>query len=242
MNYYLGLTSVSPIYLFTLSIAEGDAPWYPIERAWRSFKLKTDSVSSYHGGYVASPIEKALKRGKYCSTKDIMDMGPGSERLEALIKNTEVAGEEFMNLLEDYEDEKISKETLKKKSEKIFAKISKYFPKATVKEFHSIGKKMKDTIFYRQRKFFSEFLLSQCKTPLPKEAKELKVNSSYSFSNLVNIDFKELDQIVENGDIAALGLMSEPLLNGTVGDDWSPHIVTLTGRRWNSKKTDASLG
>jgi hypothetical protein len=236
MNYYLGLTSVSPIYLFTLAVAENDAPWYPIERAWRSVRFKTDSLSSYHGGFVASPIEKALKKGKYCSTKDVMDMGPGSERMEFLIKKTEIAGEDLMNLLEDLENKKITKASYQKRSKEAFDSISNYFPKATIKEFRETGKKMKDTILYRQRKFFSEFLLSQCKTPLPKEAKELQVKSTYSFSSLSNIDFETLDQIVENGDIAALGLQSDPLLNGIVEASWSPHIVTLTGRRWNPKK------
>ena len=98
-------------------------------------------------------------------------MGPGSERLEALIKNTEVAGEEFMNLLEDYEDEKISKRLSRKNLKKFSQKFPSTFPRQQLRKFHSIGKKIKDTIFYRQRKFFSEFLLSQCKTPYQKRPK-----------------------------------------------------------------------
>ena len=51
-----------------------------------------------------------------------------------------------------------------------------------------------------------------------------------------------MDQLIENQNIAALGIQSDMLLKGEVIDSWSPHIVTLTGRRWNDEKNNVNLG
>ena len=114
--------------------------------------------------------------------------------------------------------------------------VKKFFPKATQGEFQDSIKNSSNG-----PGFFLDFLFSQCKTPLPLGAKNLKVESSYAFTELNSISIDKLDQLIESQNIAAIGIQSDMLFKGDVVGSWSPHIVTLTGRRWNKKKNQCEF-
>jgi hypothetical protein len=236
MNYHLGISGVSPLYLFTLSIATTDALWYPVERAWRAIWMEENSISFYNGGFSRGVIEKALERGKYCSTSDIRDMGKDSKNIDEIIIKTESVGLSAKELKTKFDNGDISEEHYRAKLFELFKMIKPFFPKSTISEF-------KESVQHSESRtqFFENFLFSQCKTPLPKGAKSLKVESSYAFSDLISISLDGLDKLIENQNIAAIGVQSDMLFKDRLIDSWSPHIVTLSGRRWNKEKNQCEF-
>jgi len=232
MNYHLGIQGISPLYLFTLSIVEQDSPWYVIEENWRRLLKKPDSISSYHGGFPSGAIEQAIKRGVYCSTDDLIDIGPDTDDLKEIIENTEEAAADIQEALLKMKQKEITDFKAKETIDNAFEVILKYFPKAKKGKFIEIAQRVK-----RPKEFFSTFLLSQCKTPFPHNADKMKIKARYDFSNLTKVSIGEIDRLIENDNIAAIGVQSKFLLSGEIDDSWSPHIVTLTGRRWNNEKS-----
>jgi len=231
MNYHLGVNGISPIYLMALSVSETDAFWYPIERGYRAIFGGGNSISSFNGGFSKGVIERAIKKGKFCSTRDVVDLVEGGIAMDELIVKTEAVGESAIQLQKNFKESLLLKEEFEKQILELFELVKTYFPKAKLIEFkNSVNSSDNGP------DFFLDFVFSQCKTPLPKGAGDIKVEASYSFTDLGTVDIDQMDRLIENQNIAALGIQSDMLLKGEVIDSWSPHIVTLTGRRWNDEK------
>lgn len=236
LNYHLGVHGISPIYLLALSVHETDAFWYPIEGGFRSLFGIRNSISSYNGGFSRGVIERAINKGRYCSTSDVIDSESGSVKMDEVIKKTESVGESALELHKNFKDGLVLKKEYERKNLELFEMVKPFFPKAKLSEFNRSIKNSKNG-----PNFFTDFLFSQCKTPLPPGARGIKVEASYSFTGLSSIELEKLDQLIENQNIAALGIQADMLFGGDVIDSWSPHVVTLTGRRWNSEKNQCEF-
>lgn len=232
LNYHLGLRGISPLYLFTLSIAKNSAFWYPAERALQMLPMNLNSISSYNGGFSKNVIEEALKRDTYCSINDLIDFNKNSIPIENLILKIEANGKEIQKLYRQLKEKKISDNEFQDESLILYAEVFNFFPNSTINEYLMAAKTTKN-----HTEFFTKFIFSQCKTPLPKESKLIEVNHEFNFTNLIPINIEKIDNIINSGNIGALGIQAHGVFSVDLIDEWSPHIVTLTGRRWSEENT-----
>ena len=228
MNFHLGIDGVNPLFLYTLAIATNDAPWYYLEGVY------LNSNSGFTGGYASGPIREALKLGRICKRDDLFDPKTGGQDIKTVIIAAEVEGEACINLHKKLKAGKIAEGEFKQKVSKIFNSSSSAtriaFPKASLDEFINVVKSTSDPMEY-----FRAMVLSQCKTKLSPEEKRMRVKADYSFGPST-ISFKKIDEMINNGSVGALGFHAFYVLQGDINDSWSPHIVTLSGRRWNEEK------
>ena len=116
MNYHLGVNGISTIYLMALSVSETDAFWYPIERGYRAIFGGSNSISSFNGGFSRGVIERAIKKGKYCSTRDVVDVVKGGTDMDELIVKSEALGESAIELHQNLTDGLLLKEEYEKQN------------------------------------------------------------------------------------------------------------------------------
>ena len=227
MNFHLGMNSVSPLFLYTLALTNNDAPWYSLQDPFVS------SNSQYNGGFASGAINEALKLGRVCLKDDLYDPRTGGVDLRTVIKKAERDGKKAIKLREKFKNGIITQEQYVIKLKAIFEKEESAtrlaFPKASFLEFEKIVSQSDNQIDY-----FRKMVLSQCKTKLSPRQRQMKVRTSYSFGPK-SIDLSKIDELVENGEVAALGIHAGYAFQQDLSDIWTPHIVTLTGRRWNAE-------
>ena len=225
INYHLGIQEVSPLFLFTLAVAKKDAAWYHLQDVYASSNV------DYNGGFPSGAIQEALKLGRVCLKSDLFDPRTGNGNLASIVKEAEFEGELGIELISSYKKKEITKSKLIEELKQIFnaedSGTKKAFPKAVFQEFASALRSTDDPV-----KYFQNMLLSQCKTKLSKEQRDLQINTKYSFGPK-SLSSRDFDQVIDSDSIAALGLHSGYVLEGDIYSHWKPHIVTLTGRRWN---------
>ncbi len=225
LNFHLGIENMSALYLFTLAIAQKDFFWYHVEDFLNS------SNSEISGGFTSGVIKEALKRNTYCSTSDIFDAKVGAPDLRLVITATETIGSKSLEVKHQLEKGEIDKSKYEKLLKKLFMSISSIFKNSSYHEFeHAVQSSESGKMFFRN------FLLSQCKTAMPQGTDKIKVEAAYRFTELSNISLSELDNVIENYGVSAIGFQAYMLLGGEVIDKWGPHITTITARRWNTSE------
>jgi hypothetical protein len=225
LNFHLGIENMSALYLFTLAIAQKDVFWYHIEDFLNS------SNSELSGGFTSGAINQALKRNTYCSTTDIFDAKVGAPDLRLVIVATEEIGNKSLEIKHKLEQGEIDQTKYKKLLHKLFTNVSSIFKKSSYREFELAVQSSANG-----KTFFQNFLLSQCKTKMPGGKEKIKVEAAYRFTEQSNISLEELDNVIENYGVSAIGFQASMLLGGKVVEEWGPHITTITARRWNPSR------
>ena len=201
LNNALGVDDVNPLYLHILAI--------------KTF-FKTPTITK-GGGNAHLTSWWALGMKNYCSLSDLFNPWESSMSTLKIISKAE---DLFKNFLKEPKD--IQGQTL------FFNKYMKFIktllPKITLEEFLKVIKDFKGT----ESDLIKNLVISQCKTPFPKESEHIQIRSSY------NLDFKEVDHLLNSGQIftfnhAYSGLFQDDLSNILLPD----HGVLITGRQWN---------